>query len=58
MRKWLIDRKEYWQPSPGGVKALLISLAFLLLGFLTLMLMKSMLNIEQDAVLDMLRHTS
>jgi len=49
--KWLTKRKEYWQPSPSGFKALFISIVFLLLGLLTLWFMRSILNMQQDAVL-------
>lgn len=49
--EWLKDRKEYWQPSPAGCRAFLISFGFLILGFLTLMIMKSMMNVTQDIVL-------
>lgn len=51
MRKWLTDRKDYWQLSAGEVRALLISIIFLILGFLIIWIFRSLLKLQQDAVL-------
>src|SRR5947209_3271923 len=51
MRKWLNKREAYWQPSPAGCRALSVSIVFLVLGFVTLWSVKSILNVQQDAVL-------
>ena len=40
-----------WKSRPGGLTAFLVSILFLALGFLTLWFTKTMLNMQQDAVL-------
>lgn len=51
MRKWLMERKDYWLPSSKAFKALAVSIIFLILGFLTIWIFKSFLKLQQDAVL-------
>jgi len=51
MRKWLTDRKDYWQPSSKEFRALLVSIFFLILGFVTILIFRGLLKLQQDAVL-------
>ena len=50
-KKWLIEQKEFWQPSPGGCRAFLVSIIFLALGFSTILIFQKLLKLQQDAVL-------
>ncbi len=49
--QWVSSGNEEWQSLPGGCRALFVSFLFLAFGLLTLWIMRSMLNIQQDAVL-------
>ena len=49
--QWVSSRNEEWQSIPGGCRALFVSFLFLAFGLLTLWIMRSMLLMQQDAVL-------
>ena len=51
MRKWLAERKDYWQPSSKEFRAFVVSIIFLILGFFTILTFRGLLKLQQDAVL-------